>query len=64
MYPTSVPDEGPKPKLSDEETEALKKQIAEMEVLVKKGIDDIDNNFNLAGLKLREKKREVNKLQS
>jgi len=46
------------------DVEATKTKIGEIVAKIKALNDEIDNNYNLSTMKIREKRREVNHLQS
>ena len=46
------------------DTSAVKQQISELAVTIAALIDEIDNNYNLSTIKVKEKRREVNHLSS
>jgi conjugal transfer/entry exclusion protein len=50
------------PQKSAEEIESVKKQISDIDSAIKVLQNEIDNNFNLSNIKIRDKKREVNQL--
>ena len=58
------PAEEQKPQISEADVAAVKTQITEIDAKIKVLQNEVDNNFNLTNLKIREKKREINHLQS
>ena len=52
--------DAPAKSTNPEEIEKIKSEIAEIEKTIMEKQNEVDNNFNLTGIKLRGMKREIN----